>query len=270
MSGKETGYRFSKLVTVSGDKGIGPSKTNFVINLGMSVQCIKRVSIASVSFPNNAYNVNGTGGGANNTFSITANSITTLYTVPPGFYTTATLITAVQTAVQAYLTGLGNGQTFTLTQDSISQIVSATYNQGTSGVTFMTIQDAAGNSGVWELLGFIGSAAINLPSGTAVAATNLPSLGGLKEVYLQSAALAMGNMFDGTGQKNVLLTIPITAPFGISNVFECKVDNLCEITYMGPRTLQQVDFQLTDKNGNIVDLHGGNLNINLKFWFDRY
>jgi len=270
MSGKETGYTFSKLVTVSGDNGsVGSvSKTNFVINLGTNMQKITRVSICSVTFPNNAYNVNDSGGGENNSFSIDLNGTVSEFEVKGGFYTTTTLMAAVQSAIQTYLTSLGNGQTFTLTQDSITQLVTATYGAGTSGIPSIILEDPVDDGGIWALLGFT---SLPLTVTTTATAPSLPSLGGLKEAILQSNALAQGNMFDKNGeQKNALLAIPITAAFGVSNVFECKVDALCEISYLSPRTLQAVDFYLTDKAGNIINLHGGNLVINLKVWFNRF
>lgn len=269
MSGKELGYQYSKLVTVSGEArnaGTGYSNTNFTINLGPNMQKVARVSVASVTFPNSAFNVNG-GSIANNSFAIVVGGVTTEYTVEPGYYNTTTLMSNVQTAINTYLTTLGAGQSVALTQDSISNFVTLTYTAGSSGVATITLADTEQGSGIWELLGFD-----SLPlTGATITATNLPALGGLKTVYLQSSSLSPGNMYDKDGEiKNTLLAIPISAAFGVNNIFECKVDQLCEITYMTPRDLTSVDFQLTDRRGNIVDLHGGNLTVNLKIWFYRY
>lgn len=282
MSGRETGYTYAKLVTVSGDNGVpgSNSKTDFKINLGPNMQRIARISILSVSFPNNAYNVNGSGGGANNGFAIDSGGTVAEFEIDPGFYTTTTLMSAVENAVNAYLTGLGDGQSIALAQDTINQLVTITYTAGT-GPASIDILDSESNSGIWELLGFT---TLPLTVTTTQTAPDLPSLGGLKEVFLQSNELAPGNMFtssvqsdQATGQaqsvpvtKNTLIAIPITAVFGVSNVWECKQDVLCEISYLTERSAQQVDFYLTDKGGNVVDLHGGNLVINLKVWFNRY
>lgn len=268
MSGKEAGYTYAKLVTVSGDNGSsGSVATNFTVNLGTNMQKVVRVSICSVTFPNNAYNVNSTGGGQNNTFAIVVNSTIVDFAVEGGFYTTTSLMTAVATAINTFLTPSHGNGSVALTQDPISQLVTLTFTPSFTNPTIELV-DAQEGSGIWELLGFAVPAG---PTATSLTATYLPSLGGLKEVFLQSSALAPGNMFDKDGeQKNTLLAIPITAPFGVSNVFECKVDALCEITYLSQRTLQSVDFSLTDKYGNIVDLHGGNLVINLKVWFNRF
>lgn len=290
MSGKEIGYTYSKLVTVSGDNGNpGGTKTNFRINLGNNMQKIARVSIASVLFPNNAYNVNATGGGANNTFGFADDYAANLLSVEGGFYTTSTLMAAVQDAIQGVIDP--DGDTVTLTQDVTTQLVTVSFTAAVDSNTFDLYDSgngvndpgdpgfnpALGIPGIWELLGFdLGpSGYIRLAAGIGVTrsttATNLPSLAGLKTVYLQSNTFAPGNMFDRDGdQKNTLLVIPITVQFGVSNVFECKVDSLCEITYLSSRMCQEADFYLTDKAGNMVDLHGGNLVVNLKVWFNRF
>lgn len=276
MTGKELGYTFARIVAVSGDQPVTTaspsySKTNFVYNFGTNTQKVARVSFVSITFPNNAYNVNDNGGGQNNLFSFTVGAVESDLSVEGGFYTTTTLTNAVETAVQAILTSNGTGQTFTLTQDTLTQKVIATYGAGTSGNATLTIERTNGQSGVWDILGFNVSSPEILTTAVPRVADNLPSLGGLKEAFLKSDQLAPGNLFDNKGaQKNVCLAIPITAPFGVSNVFECKVDSLCEITYPTPRNLQQVDFSLVDRNGNTIDLHGGNLTINLKIWFYRF
>lgn len=275
MSGREKEFIYSLNVTVAGSDGFAGSEsfTNFRTTLGPALQRIGRVSIVSVTFPNNAYNVNDTGGGANNEFAITIDGKTTSYEVEGGFYTTTTLMAAVEAAIQATMTALGDGQTFTLAQDSITQKVTATYGAGTSGVTSVTLVDPAINSGIWYLLGFT---TIPATVTTTLTAPSLPSLGGLKEVLLQSNTFAPGKMISSTQdtqgwkQQNALVAIPITSAFGVSNVWECKQDVLCEISYLQQKTLQDADFYLTDRQGNIVDLHGGNLVINLRVWFNRY
>lgn len=270
--GRELGFEYSSLVVASGSDGLpgSNSQTDFRINLGPTFQKISRVSVLSITFPNQGYNINASGGGANNEFAINVNSVTSEYTVEPGFYTTTSLSAAVAAAIQAYLTGLGNGQTFTLAQDTINQKVSATYGAGVSGVNNLYLEEPAdGTTSVWDYLGFVPE--VKLSTGVAKVATNLPNLGGLKEVIIQSNVIAPGNLIDVGGmQVNGLVCIPINVPFGVSQVFECKVDNFCEISYNPPRQMQEVDFKLADKRGNSINLNGGNLTINLKVWFNKF
>jgi hypothetical protein len=267
MSGKETGYVHSKLVIVRGDQGTGDSTTDFRFSLGQFAQRVTRVSIPHVEFRNNAYNINSSGGGANNTWSISSGLTTYNFSVAAGWYTTSSLMSAVQDAINTTLAGLGDGQSVSLSQDATTYLVSLSYTSGTGPAT-ITIEDRDERSGVWGLLGFVPPSDVG---STALVATYFPSLGGLTEAYLRSTALAPSNMLDTGGNlRNTLLTIPITAEFGKLNVFECKVDSLCEISYMTARNLQEIDIQLTDYYGNVIDLHGANLSITLKIWFNKY
>lgn len=269
MSGREEGYNLSKVIIASGDKGMpGGTRTNFSIDMGLSLQKVKRLSITNVVFPNNAWNINATGGGQNNDFAITSGVTTYEFEIPPGFYTTATLMAAVQNAINAQFVILGGTQTVLLTQDPLTQLVQITYRVVGIGPTTIQILDTQTGPGTWEVLGF--DVPLTLTNAATATATNLPALGGLSEVYLQSTTLAPGNAFDAKNQRNILITIPVNVPFGVRNVWECRVDALCEVTYLGNRPLNVIDFTLTDRYGNIVDLHGGNLTITLKVWFDRY
>jgi hypothetical protein len=275
MSGKEKGYSYSKQVVLSGDSAqFGISNTDFTIALGENLQKISRVSLVSVSFPNNSYNINATGGGTNNTYQYTTpTGLTHTATVPAGFYTTTSLMAAIQTAMQAQFVTDGGGQTITFAQNVLTQNVEATYDQGVTGVPTLLLERVPGTTvSVWDMLGFdLSEGPFTLTSGTTVAATNLPALGGLKMAYLYSNTLCPGNTFDVKGtQKNILAAIPITSQFGVSNVWECHVDELCSLVFKTTRDLQQIDFSLRDKNGNLLDLHGGNMFINLRVWFQRY
>jgi hypothetical protein len=93
-SGKDLKLNYSRLLLVSGDRAFNTSdpaysRSNFTINLGINVQGVSRVSFISVTFPNNAYNVN-TGQEQNNTFSDQVNGSEDDYIATPGIYTTNT------------------------------------------------------------------------------------------------------------------------------------------------------------------------------------
>ncbi len=279
MSGKEKGDLYARGLTVSGDHGVfpyapGASKTNFTIDLGTNVQKINQISFVSIAFRNNAYNIISSGPSQNNLFGFTINGDGEYSGVNQGWWTTTQLMQDIQAQIQYQLDAAGFGQTITITQDSKTQLVSIVYDEGTSGNPTMLIGKRAlsDGPGAWDLLGFdVSTGDITIQSGVATVATNLPSLGGLSTVFLKSDALAPGMMFDVHGeQKNYCLAIPITAQFGYMNTFECKDDVLCTIQYPTARNLQRVDFALVDKDGNLVDMHGANLIINMKIWFQRY
>lgn len=274
MSGYTKDSLFSKLLRISADKRLpgqgGDRTTNFVVDLGSNLQRCKRLSIQSINFPNNFYNVynNSFNGQYNNIGYFTHGSTHYTFTITPGFYNTAQLMSAITTAFNAS----AGGEITSFTQDPISGLCSFTFYSDTDGTLIQFEKDNNGNPqpSPFSLLGFTGTA-YTLTSPITVNATKLPSLAGLTEVYITSNALAPSNCFDEKGQlSNVLIGIPITAAFGQLNVFDCKVDVLCEVLYPRSRDLVRCDFMLVDRNGYEVNLNGGNVKLDLRVWFDHY
>lgn len=275
-SGDEKGYTYSKLVRINSGSAYtkdtpGYSDSNFIINLGQSLQNIWRVSILNVIFTNSAYNIRQKSTASPNaTFSwTTANSGGTVFhTIAEGFYNNAQLISAMTTAVNTVLTSFGAGQSISITQDPISQRNILAYTAGTSGApSFTLVPNTSGSDSTWLNLGFSVTSS-NVATSTLIA-PNVPNLVGLRQVFLQSSTLSPGNQIDEKGTwQNVLINIPVTAPFGAVNVFECKVDSLCMIEYQSKRNLNVIDFQLVDDKGNIIELNGTTVKIELRMWTD--
>lgn len=284
MSGGEKGFVYSKLIRVNSANSAsnvssgGKSLTDWVVDLGATCQQAKRISFISCVFNNTAYNINGPTSSDPNylgTYVIEQGGATTVGTVsiPEGFYDTSGLLTTIQTLLQAVLTTAGNGETIVFTQNSLTNKVSFTYTKGTlpTGSFSLTANDNK-QASVWKMIGFPvrTSEFYTSEDSTAVVAPNVPQLSGLRQVYLMSNMLAPGYQIDEKGTyQNVAINIPVTASYGSVNVWECKQDSLCEITYSSPRNLQQVDFRLTDEDGSVVDLHGSSVKVELKVWFNK-
>ncbi len=275
-SGDEKGYVYSKLVRINSGAATtkgqsGYSDTNFVINLGQSMQNVWRVSFVNVVFTNAAYNIRSSSlNSPNNRFEYKVGATNYIGLLGAGFYNSTQLMAAISTIVNGVFSGLGQGQSLLLTQDSISNRVLLTYNKGSSAsTTFNLLTNADGSDSTWLNLGFSfdTTSAVSL---TPIVAENVPNLTGIRQVYLQSSTLAPGNQIDEQGiWQNVCLAIPVTAGFGEVNVFECKIDQLCQITYQAKRNLSVMDFQLVDDKGNIVNLNGTTMKIELKIWSDN-
>jgi hypothetical protein len=251
MSGRDLGYVESRLIRISSTAATGLSSTNFTVQLNSLLKNVKRVSLKTVSFLNNFYNVYAN----NNTYTFSVNSTPYTGQIPPGWYTSDTLIAALVAVVNTY-TASG----FTLSQDPISAKVSA----GIGGTDTISITPG----GPFQLLGF--TQAITIAASTSpVIAAALPSLQGLTTAFLRSTILAGGFSYDENGEIGTIFTpIPIKAPFGALNIMECRVDSLCEITFKSPKDLTNIDFQLTDNDNNILDLQGANLRIDLRIYYD--
>lgn len=287
MSGSEKGFVYSKLVRVNSANALantkeeGKSLTDWVVDFGTTCQQVKRISFISCIFNNNAYNINGPTSSDPNylgTYQIDRNGGPDVpsgtISISEGFYNTPQLLTAIQTALQSILTTAGFGELVTFTQDSLTNKVTVTYSQGTliSGTLTLKGNSNPGIQSLWRMIGFDVSngAVFTIQGPGSVVAPYFPSLSGLRQVYLKSDILAPGYQIDEKGSfQNVAINIPITASYGAVNVWECKQDTLCEITYSTPRNLQRVDFRLTDEDGSIVDLHGSSVKVELKIWSNK-
>ena len=291
MSGKDKGYEYSRLVTVSGEdstpidgKYLSTSKTNFSVDFGYNLQQIKRVSIINVSFLNNAFNViDDPPAKANNHFTIylrDGTSILTLktYSVEPGFYNITQLLAVINAAVVDFKALEPLAPTSVVfSQSAVSGFVTITAGALGAGYEWHIYDSDAANlvipRGPVHLIGFQrqGLRITGGGSGGTETATELPHLQGLTEARVVSQAIATSNCFDEKNQaSSVLIVVPITAPFGFLNVLECKQDALCEISYPTNRNIQRADFSLRDRFGELIDLNGSNLKLTLKVWYNSY
>lgn len=301
MSGAAKGSVYSQLLTVSGTgriSGQGKDRaTNFVQYLGTAITRVKRISVSTCSFPNNFYNLIGydPSYSQNNEtlLGIQIGATFTMAVFKAGFYSVSQMMTAVIAAVNGVALAAGDAGTFVLTFDSISakcfmQWTSAAANALTFyqiGRNTLTSNGLNPNmlliSNPLTKLGFptnlassinTTTAFLSLPgAGQSVIFPNAPSLNGLTKVYIQSGRLGLSNLVEEDGQiSNKLLPIPITAPFGGLNVFDCKQDILCERIYSHPIECNTIDIQLTDRDGNEVNIQGGNVQIEFRVWFDTY
>ena len=283
MSGKDLGYSFARLVRISGEDAVpaekgNNDKTNFVVDFGSNLQQVKRVSIVNVSFLNNAFNFVAAPPSLANVFftfelddGSTVNSTT--YTLQEGFYDMDTLLTDLNAAAVDFKTTYANAPTVVFSTPSEGGFIIATIGVTTAGYT-LTILDSDANGlpsskGPISSIGFTTGSIVTSGAANVRRAPDLPSLQGLTEAYVVSQALAPGNCFDEKNQASaILVTVPITAPFGVLNVMECKQDILCEISYVSPKNIQRADFSLRDRFGNLINLHGANLKLTLKVFFN--
>lgn len=280
--GTTEGTLYSKLLRINSSKAftngrVGYSPSNCIVDLGQNCQKVRRVSFISVVFSNTAYNIlNGNYSDQSNVFRWRSHGYDTGRNgfLLKGFYNTTQLMAAIQTEMNRVFTINGHGETATLTQDPISNLVTITYDSGSVALQFGLLDNLPTDGfSVWKILGFTVPVYTESKSvGTATfTAPNVPNLAGLKQAYLRSSTLSPGNEFDEKGKlSDVCINIPVTAPFGSLNVWECKVDKLCEIIYSTPRNFQQIDFALVDEDGSVIELNGSTVRIELKIFFDKY
>lgn len=221
-------------------------------------------------------------------------------TLPSGYYSSGALMTAFGTLLTNNDTANGGDRTFVFTQNPVSNLVTLTVtsasgasltayidmstpnnNQGDIGDRFSNPMLSLGftaNSPYVNLInGIVGpSFQIVLPAGapgTSISYTApfLPKLYGPQVAFIKSQAIAPSHGFDEKGIVSpMMLSVPITAPYGQLNVFECKQDVLCEIMYRAPRNLENIDIQLVDHEDRELPLYDEPLDIELRIWFNVY
>lgn len=290
-SGKDLGYAYSRLVRISGEDATPQSqddadfaKTNFIVDFGYNLQQVKRVSVVSVTFPNTAYNfIDSPSTLANNTICYQIKRVAppgvlanVTYTLSPGFWSVDQVIAQLNQWVldfKAINANTSHTPTCVFTESKTGGPVSVTTGVIDANYEFV-IYDCLPNMnssprGPLHQLGF--DVFLDVVAPTTLTAKYLPSLQGLTECYIASNTLAPGYCVDEKNQNSaILLAIPITVPYGSLNVFECKQDILCEISYPTSRNIQRCDFTLVDRFFNKINLHGANLKLTLKVFFNNY
>lgn len=280
--GTTEGTLYSKLLRINSGKAftngrVGYSPSNCIVDLGQNCQKVRRVSFISVVFSNTAYNIlDSTYSDQSNVFRFGSAYYDLGHDlkIAKGYYNSTQLMKTIQDAMNALFVSNGFSETVAITQDPISNLVTVTYNSGILDAIFSLLDNQTTNGySVWKLLGFqlpVQSTSTS-PGTVTYTAPNVPNLAGLKQAYLRSSTLSPGNEFDEKGKlSDVSINIPVTAPFGSLNVWECKVDKLCEIIYSTPRNFQQIDFALVDEDGSVIELNGSTVRIELKIFFDKY
>ncbi len=234
------------------------SNTDFTVNLTQSanVQEVKAIVIKNISFANMFYNVP-----SNFNTLIILNSVSNTnrtVTITPGQYTINQFISALQTAINTAFVA-----------DSVT--VAITNNVNTNVLTFTStggnINIILSGTTMYNLIG------LNADTSTASSLVMpLPyNLTGETEVYIHSAILAAGNLYEPSGTFNVVDMVPITVPFGATqsadyNVFEQHFKTYSP--FEEKKTLSSIDIRLRARDGRVLTLPNNfNFNMLIKYYY---
>jgi len=224
----------------SRDKSSGTT-TNFSIDLDSNgvatLNKVKRIEFTHIEIPYTFYSVTSSNNEVN--FLNTADEAKTA-TIPAGNYTGATLATALQTAMNAEMSG------FTIAYDANTQKLAAT---NAAQFTMSGTGDGA------AIVGFTAAIA----KGTSATATNPVQVQGPQYLMLKSVALSRmrgrtRKYFNGTGFDDTVYRIPVNVAAG--SVIHSY--NRGDKYILTPKALQlpsSLDFELEDDRGNTLDLN---------------
>lgn len=272
-TGASRGTKYSKLLRINSSNRSSGTNSDFTIDYGVNMSQVAGVSIDSIQFWNQIYNIYNTSLTSNNVFRLTvtppAGSPTTyiLYWTP-GYYSAVDFLTnfaAFALGTYGFTFNWDIGQY----GNKVTTSVPGGYAVTVSQAHVSDLQGKTQTEDPWNMLGFTynNSGNIDLVNGTA---TYQPYMIHTSMAYLTSRILAPGNSFDEKGSvSNVLRPIAINTGWKELVMFECKDDPLCSIWYPRPRALNQIDIQLVDHEGFNIDLGQSELNIELRIWYNN-
>ena len=257
------------LLRVSSDfkqAGFSESNSNFTqcYNNIHANEGVTRVVMKSCDIPNVFYNIDDRGynfnNSGNNTLTWTnASNVTVLTTIPRGQYTIAQLLAAINTTI--YSAYIPNGSV-SLILNPVTQKIEISNISGQSfGISI--------NSPMAPYLGMLSG--VPWASTTAVPFAGFPNLSGIGEVYITSQKISDGsNMIVASNTMYpVILNVQITVPFGVFQHYETNHPEIDDIEYPSisqGTSIRQVDIQLRDRFGNILDLGGLPFNLIIKVY----
>jgi hypothetical protein len=193
------------------------------------------VGVGNAEIPATFYNIDIT----NNIFNYRVNSINYSITVPPGNYNFNSLVTQMITLFTA------NGQTFTMSLNRSSNILTMTLTTGT--------WNQINASSIYYILGFDPDTTYNIV-GNTITFPRLFNLLGQKKLKIYSSNISVDS-FDSvnTATNNLLCTISVNQP-GFNLIIYSNIDGL--YAHMRNRYLSTVDIQIKDELGNFINFNG--------------
>ena len=200
------------------------------------------VGVGNAEIPATFYNVDIT----NNIFNYKVNSINYSITVPPGNYNFNSLVTQMTTLFTV------NGQTFTMSLNRNSNILTMTLTTGT--------WNQINSSSIYYLLGFDPNTTYNIV-GNTITFPRLFNLLGQKKIKIYSSNISVDS-FDSvnTATNNLLCTISVNQP-GFNLIIYTNIDGI--YAHMRNRYLSTIDIQLKDELGNYLNFNGINWTMTL-------
>jgi hypothetical protein len=225
------------------------TSSSFTYTLNGTVNRVHKISVLSVQIPFSYYVINST----NNTIRVTVGASTESATVPNGNYNSATICTAL---VSAMSTLSGNPYTVTYSQSTMKLTIS-------SASTFKIL--STGTNNICKNLGFVADSATAM-SNTGDSAINLSGWDYfvIKSTVLTQYQVVPNKTANALSNNTILYTVPING--GPTDIIIDTPSVSIPIRLGYKQSFQSnIDFQLEDDQGNSVSLNGRDWSIELLF-----
>jgi hypothetical protein len=200
------------------------------------------IGLTNLTIPNSIFNFTTN----NNTITFTQSSSTQAVSVSVGNYSASTLVTALNTAITA--AGLNitvsfneENALFTFTGGSAFTIDSAT----------MSRQLGLNNQ-------------LPTASGTTYTATQVCDFAGATNLYIRIRNVSMNNLDSRGKTSNIIASIVNNVNYG-DYIFYTPPEVLYFM--INEQQLSHIDIEITDQEGNIINLNGATFNLTLSVHF---
>jgi hypothetical protein len=230
-----------KYIRINNQERSSGSPTNFQVNLGNDplLDRCEQIQLISCIIPNVGFNVSAKIG--NNTFTIEfAGSPPTIIVIPDGYYTTADILTILNTIPAP----LG---TIVFSQDPTTGSIVAT--SSALNITIIGSASFPNTSGLNSYLGFTST-----QTSLIVTSQSRPALNGDTIFFIHSAELGMNITYLDTrttggsiNDVNGMFTIPVTVPY---NQIQSYIGQAEDRVVFGRRTRSVRNFNITLRTNN--------------------
>ena len=191
------------------------------------------IGLTNLTMPNSMYNI------VDGKNTITINDVT--YTITAGNYSAEDLVKAIN--------------------DQITAIGSVAFDDIDNNFTFTFTDPAVINSTTMERpLGLKGQLPTSEAGVTSYTALNICDLGGTTNIYIRIRNLTMNNLDSRGRTNNIIANIVNNTNYGGYIFFVPPEVLYYQIT---EQTIGHLDIELTDQEGELIDLNGADFNITL-------
>ena len=236
-------------VVDSRDRVTGTS-SDFKVYVNPAVTAVNRISLCNVTFPNTVYNVN-----SNNNiiyfFEYVSSSTQLTATITPGAYNYGTLLTAIQTAMNAASV---HSFTYTATYSATTFMITIT-STGSFGLSFGTYT----TNSIANIIGFT----INTSNATSQTGNQVIQLYQSTFYYIDIREFPIATKSTNSLDYG---TFVINTSVNSGNVEDWNLLNSYHQvqTYEG-QNLQELNVRLRDRNNQILNLNGADWSMILEF-----
>jgi hypothetical protein len=237
-------YKFSRLLRLNSNNAnsVDLNQRHIFTTNDQDLHQIRHVSLKSALICNSEYNIHS----GNNVFNYN-DGVARTVTLPVGQYDITTFLTDLNALVQALT------PTLVISQNALTQKLNFT-----AGVNISI--DSIGTDATNTMAPVLGMTA-DQGASMNFDAPSLPDLTGLKHVYIVSRNLSNATQLltgaSGEQKLPIFADVPINSSFGVYTIDNTNSSETLDYSdYHGFKNLSEIDIQLVDEFGRVIEFNG--------------